>query len=166
MNKAVLLILAMAIIGCFTNRENVIYPLSERDLLLFLNSSDWKLIQICVDGNCEETINDEEYPFGIDTENAVINYCTNEKGYFYTIGKYHSFFDPETFEKRVAIFSCPDYFKISEFGNNGNEIKINLCTPYGYYSSTLKIIDAETIQIVANRPEYKKMEVIQVYKKR
>ena len=166
MNIAVLMILVMTIIGCCPNKGNVIYPLGERDLLLFLNSDGWKLNQICVDGNCKEIINEEAYPFGIDTESTVPNYCTNEKGDFYTIGKYHWQFNPETFEKSISIFSDPDYFKISKFGKNGNEIKIKLCTPNGHYSGTLRILDGATIQIIANRPEYEKKKVIKVYKKK
>lgn len=106
------------------------------------------------------------YPFGIDTESAVSNYCTEEKGDFYTIGKYHWQIDPETFEKSVSIFSDPEYFKISEFSNNSHEIEIKLCTPDGYYSGTLKIIDSATIQIIANRTEYGNKKVIQIYKKK
>ena len=166
MDKAVLIVLVMAIIGCCPNKGNVIYPLGERDLLLFLNSNDWKLNQICVDGNCNEIINEEAYPFGIDTENTVPDFCRNKRGNFYTIGKYHWQMDPETFEKSISIFSDPDYFKISILGNNGNEIKIELCTPNGHYAGILKIIDGVTIQIIANRPEYEKKEVIQVYTKK
>jgi hypothetical protein len=166
MDKAVLMVLVMATIGCCTNKGNITYSLGEQSLLRFLNSNDWELKQICVNGNCKDIVNQEAHPFGIDTENAVPNYCTKETGDFYTIGKYHWFDNPETFEKSISIFSDPDYFKISKFDNNGNEIKIKLCTPNGRYPGTLKIIDGATIQIIANRPEYEKKEVIQVYKKK
>ena len=156
----------MTIISCYPNKGNVIFPLGKRDLLLFLNSNDWKLNQLCLNGNCEEIIDGETHPFGIDTENVVPNYCTSEKGDFYKIGKYCWEIDPVTFKKSVFILSDPEYFKISKFDANGNKIKIKLCTPNGYYSGTLKIIDATTIQIIANRHEYEKKEVIQVYKKK
>jgi hypothetical protein len=165
MNNAVLIGLVMTVIGYFPNKGNVIYPLVKRDLLLFLNSNDWKLTQLCLNGNCEEIIDGDTHPFGIDTENVVPNYCTSEKGDFYTIGKYYWQIDPVTFEKSEAIFSDPDYFKLSESGANGNKVKIKLCTPNGYYSGILKIIDTTTIQIIANRPEYENKQVIQVYKK-
>jgi hypothetical protein len=166
MSKLVLIGLVMTILSCYPNRGNVIYPLTKRDLLRFLNSKDWTLHQICVNGNCKE-ITDEDTPtFGIDTEKVFTNYCTSEKGNFYIIGKYCWLLDPETFEMYTTVLSCPDYFSISEFANNENETKIKLCTPDGYYLGTLKIIDATTIQIITSRPDYEEQQVIQVYKKK
>lgn len=178
----------MIMISCFPNNRNIVYPLGKRDVLLFLHSEAWKLDQICLDGNCKEVSMEDGYPFGIDTENVVPNYCGGEKGAFYTIGKYYYQTDPESFETSISIFSDPDYFTLqptsasallkrccskpgdaqytlTESGNNGNEIKIQLCTPNGHYPGKLKIVDAVTIQIIANRPEYDNKEVIQVYKK-
>lgn len=134
--------------------------------MLFLNSDDWKLYQICVDGNCKETSSEDDYPFGIDIQNPVPSYCSDEKGVFYTIGKYYWQTDPESFQKGVATSSDPDYFTIIEYGRDGKSVNIRLCTPEGYYSGKLRVIDAITIQIIANRPEYEGTEVIQVYKKK
>lgn len=165
MQKVIVTGIVMTLISCYPNRGNVIYPLGERDILLFLNSDEWMLKEVCVDKDCQE-ISDEEYPFGIETSKVVPNYCTKEKGDFYTIGKYYWQTNPETYENSKIIFSDPDYFKISKFGQNGNEIEIKLCTPNGYYSGVLKIVDGSTIKIIANRPEYDKKEVVQVYKKK
>ena len=165
MDKAVLMALVITITCCYSNKGQVVFPSGERDLLQFLNSDDWKLHQICVDGNCKETSSEDDYPFGIDTQNPAPSYCSDEKGDFYTIGKYYWQTDPETFQKSVATCSDPDYFTIVEYGRDGKDVNIRLCTPDGYYSGLLKVIDAVTIQIIAERPEYEGKEVIQVYKK-
>lgn len=165
MQKFVLAGLLMTLASCSPGKGGVASPFGKEDLLLFLNSDDWVLHQICQNGNCETASDNETYPFGIDTNNAVANYCSDEQGEFYTIGKYNRTFDPETYEIKTALHSDPDYFKISETGYNRSNIKIMLCTPYGYYSGVLKIIDASTIQIIAKRPEYENKEVAQIYKR-
>ena len=165
MEKFILAGLLMTLASCSPGKGGIAYSLEKEDLLLFLNSDDWTLYQICLNGNCETMSDNEPCLFGIDTHNIASNYCTSEQGAFYTIGKFNRAFDPETFEKKTALRSDPDYFKISETIYNRNKIKIMLCTPYGYYSGVLKIIDASTIQIIAKRPEYENKEVVQIYKR-
>jgi hypothetical protein len=45
MSKLVLIGLVMTILSCYPNRGNVIYPLTKRDLLRFLNSKQ-QVIQV------------------------------------------------------------------------------------------------------------------------
>lgn len=165
MNKAIWLAMAVLWISACQNRGWVIHPLGERDLLLFLDNDEWAVTEVCIEGNCKAISGEENLPFGIETSKIVPNYCSDEKGDFYTIGLYYWHTNPITYEIAKSFFSCPDYFKIVRFSRRGSHIQIKLCTPNGYYPGKLEVVDGFTIKITANRPEYDDKEVVMIYKK-
>ncbi len=167
MKKTILTIVISIWTICSSIEAQIIFPSDRLSLLQFLNDERWELKVICVEGDCtpvEETYAD--YPFGIETNKIKLNFCTDEKGDFYTIGKYYWRMNPETFETSKVINSCPEYFKIDDYDANRKEAQIKVCASSGYYSGKLKIVNEFTIEIITNRLEYDDKEVTQVYKRK
>ena len=165
MKKKLLIGLILTLTSCLPSIAQVAHLAEEKDLLRFLHDDNWRLSQICLDGQCEEVADNESFPHGIDTEKVKLNYCTEEEGDFYTLGKYYWRFDLDTEKQIQSVNSCPEYFKIASFCCDGKEITIKLCTSGGYYAGELKIIDERTFQITSKRLEYENREVVQVYKR-